>query len=54
MLTRRMFKRTYRIDTNEGKTEDTSVSHKPYWGKICPSMKAHCRKIKNSEMPNKF
>ena len=52
VVTRRIDKRTYRIDTNEGKKK-TQVCHtnklKKYVRQEGPP-----RKIKNSEMPNKF
>ena len=52
VVTRRIDKRTYRIDTNEGKKK-TQVCHtnqlKRYVRQEGPP-----RKIKNSEMPNKF
>ena len=52
VVTRRIDKRTYRIDTHEGKKQ-TQVCHtnklKRYVRQEGPP-----RKIKNSEMPNKF
>ena len=52
VVTRRIDKRTYRIDTHEGKKQ-TQVCHanklKRYVRQEGPT-----RKIKNSEMPNKF
>ena len=52
VISQRIDKRTYRIDTNEGKKK-TQVCHanqlKKYVRQECPP-----RKIKNSEMPNKI
>ena len=52
VVTRRIDKRTYRIDTNEGKKK-TQVCHKNQLKRYV-RQEGPPRKIKNSEMPNKF